>query len=163
MKMKQKGYSVAELIITLLLLIIVSAMAVPFILGTIQDYRLRTAAWQVAGDLRLARQKAVASGKAYRLTYKNGAAPSDPNSYIIERNEGVGTWTRDPAPRIYLQSLDGPTFVMIDTSSTPLSGVINFAANGTVPTAGTIRLVDGRGKRYDISINSVGRVNVAKL
>ncbi|MDH7498901.1 MAG: hypothetical protein QHH30_00755, partial [candidate division NC10 bacterium] len=57
----------------------------------------------------------------------------------------------------------GPAFVLIDTTSTPSSGVINLNANGTVPTAGTIRLKDARNKRYEVSINSVGRVRVTKL
>ncbi|MDH7498766.1 MAG: prepilin-type N-terminal cleavage/methylation domain-containing protein, partial [candidate division NC10 bacterium] len=81
-KQKQSGFTAVELLIAIVLLIIVSAVAVPFVLGTIQDYRLRTAAWQVAGDLRLARQKAVASGKAYRFTFNKMSASTDPNSYI---------------------------------------------------------------------------------
>ena len=160
--MNQKGFTAIELLIAIIVLIIVSAAATPFILGTIQDYRLRTAAWQVGGDLRLARQKSVASGRPFRLTFKNKDASPDPNSYIVERQEVGGSWTRDPAPRIYLQTPGGPTYVMIDSTSTPSGGVINFSANGTVPTAGTIKLVDGRGKSYQVSINSVGRVNVTK-
>lgn len=151
-----------ELLIAAVVLIIVAAIAAPFVLGTIQDYRLRTAAWQVAGDLRLARQKAVASGKPYRFTFNKMSASTDPNSYIIERNDG-GTWSRDPNPRIYLQSPGGPAFVLIDTSSTPSSGVITCNANGTVTPAGTVRLKDARNKRYEVAINTVGRVSVTKL
>jgi hypothetical protein len=51
---------------------------------------------------------------------------------------------------------------MIDATSTPAGGVIGFSANGAVSPAGTIKLVDGRGKRYDVVINSVGRVKVVK-
>ena len=163
MKMNQKGFTATELLIAVILLIIVTAAATPFILGTIQGYRLRTAAWQVAGDLRLARQKSVASGRPFKLTFKNKDASTDPNSYIVERQEVSGAWTRDPAPRIYLQTPGGPTYVMIDSTSTPSGGVINFSANGTVPTAGTINLVDARGKQYKVIINSVGRVSVNKI
>ena len=162
-KMNQKGFTAIELLIAIILLIIVSAAATPFFLGPIQNYRLRTAAWQVAGDLRLARQKSVASGRPFKLTFKDRTASTDPNSYIIQRQEVSGTWTGDPAPRIYLQTSGGPTYVMIDSTSPPGGGVINFSANGTVPTAGTIRLVDGREKRYDVVVNSMGRVRVTKL
>ncbi|MFH0872841.1 MAG: GspH/FimT family pseudopilin [bacterium] len=159
----QRGFTATELLIAVMVLLIIVAAATPYLLGTIQNYRLRGGAWQVAGDLRLARQKSVASGRPFKLTFKDRTASTDPNSYIIQRQEVSGTWTGDPAPRIYLQTTGGPTYVMIDSTSTPVGGVLNFAANGTVPTAGTIRLVDGRGKRYDVVVNSMGRVRVTKL
>lgn len=162
-KMNQRGFTATELLIAIILLVIVSAAATPFVLGTIQAYRLRGAAWQVAGDLRLARQKSVSWGKSYRFTFKNKNASSDPNSYLIERNEGGSTWTSDPANRIYLQTPGGPTYIMIDPSSTPSGTPIVFSANGTVTPTGTIKLIDGRGKSYEIVINSVGRVRVTKL
>jgi type IV fimbrial biogenesis protein FimT len=163
LKKNQKGFTAVELLIAVAVLIIVTAAATPFVLGTIQDYRLRGAAWQVASDLRLARQKSVSWGRSYRFTFKNKDASSDPNSYIVERSEAAGTWTMDPAARTYLQSTTGPVYVMIDSTSTPAASPIVFSANGTVTPAGTIRLVDGRGKRYEITVNSVGRVNVTKL
>lgn len=160
---RNRGFTAVELLIAVAVLVIVTAVATPFILGTIQDYRLRGAAWQVAGDLRLARQKSVSWGKAYRFTFNNKDASSNPNSYIIERNEGGSSWTMDPAARVYLQNPAGPTYVMIDSTSTPSSSTLVFSANGTVTPTGTIRLVDGRGKRYEITVNSVGRVTVTKV
>jgi Tfp pilus assembly protein FimT len=161
-KRGQKGFTIPELLISVLLVILMAAASTPLLLGTIQNYRLRGAAWQVAGDLRLARQKSVSSGRPYRFTSSNTTAGSNPNSYIIERQEVGGSWTLDPAPRIYLQQPGSPTYVMIDATSTPAGGVIGFSANGAVSPAGTIKLVDGRGKRYDVVINSVGRVKVVK-
>jgi prepilin-type N-terminal cleavage/methylation domain-containing protein len=158
----QKGFTAPELLIAILVAAILIAAATPFLLATIKNYRLRGTAWQVAGDLRLARQRSVASGRPYRLTFNHNGAASNKNSYIIERQEVGGSWTMDPTYRIYLQQAGGPAYVMIDSTSTPGGGVMNFSANGTVPTAGTIKLVDNRGKRYDAIINSVGRVNVVK-
>ncbi len=162
-KHNQKGFTAMELLISVLVLLIVIAVSTPFMLGAIQNYRLRGSAWQVAGDLRLARQKSVSSGRPYRLTFNNESAGSDPNSYTVERQEVGGTWTMDPASRIRLQPTGSPTYVRIDSTSTPGGGVINFSANGTVSTTGTIKLIDNRGKRYDVAINSVGRVNVTKI
>ena len=159
----QQGFTATELLVAVMVLLIIVAAATPFLLGTIQNYRLRGGAWQVAGDLRLARQKAVSWGKSYRFTFKNKNASSDPNSYLIERNEGGSTWTSDPANRIYLQTPGGPTYIMIDPSSTPSGTPIVFSANGTVTPTGTIKLIDARGKSYEIVINSVGRVRVTKL
>jgi hypothetical protein len=68
----------------------------------------------------------------------------------------------DPNYRIRLQPTGTPTYVRIDSTSTPPGGVINFAANGMVSTAGTIKLIDSRGSQYSVAINSVGRVNVTK-
>ena len=161
-KNNQNGFTAMELLIAILVFLIVAAVSTPFMLGAIQDYRLRGAAWQGAGDLRLARQKSVSSGRPYKLTFNNNSAGSNPNSYIVERQEVGGNWTMDPANRIYLQQPGTPTHVMIDSTSTPGGGVINFAASGMVSTAGTIKLIDGRGKRYNVIINFVGRVNVPR-
>ena len=162
-KHNQNGFTAMELLIAILVFLIVVAVSMPFLLGAIQNYRLRGAAWQLAGDLRLARQKSVSSGRPYRFTFNNNGAGSDPNSYIVERQEVGGAWTMDPAYRIRLQQTGNPTYVSIDPGSTPGGGVINFSANGTIPTTWTIKLIDSRGKRYDVSINSVGRVNVTKI
>jgi len=162
-KRGQKGFTIPELLITVLVTLIIIAATTPLLLGTIQDYRLRGAAWQVAGDLRLVRQKSVSSGRPYRFTFNSNSAGSNQNSYTVERQEAGGNWTMDPAQRIYLQQPGSPTYVMIDPTSTPGGGILNFSANGAVPTAGTITLIDGRGKRYEVAINSVGRVNVTKF
>ena len=159
----ESGFTAPELLIAVLVAAILIAAATPFLLGTIKNYRLRGAAWQVAGDLRLARQKSVASGRPYRFTFTHNGAASNRNSYIIERQEVGGSWTMDPSNRIYLQQSGGPAYVMIDSTSTPGGGVINFSANGTVPTAGTIKLRDNGGKGYDVTANTVGRINVTKI
>lgn len=168
-KNNQNGFTAMELLIAILVFLIVAAVSTPFMLGAIQDYRLRGAAWQGTGDLRLARQKSVSSGRPYKLTFNNNTAGSNPNSYIVERQEVGGSWTMDPASRIYLQQPGTPTYVMIDSTSTPANGVIYFKATGVVDmtlTAGTspwtIKLIDGRAKRYNVIINFVGRVNVTK-
>lgn len=163
MKNKQGGFTATELLIAVTVLLIISAVATPFFLGVIQNYRLRGSAWQAAGDLRLARQKSVASGRPYRLTFSHNGAASNKNSYIIERQEVGGSWTSDPANRIYFQTPGSYTYVMIDSTSTPAGGAISFSPKGTVTPAGTIKLIDGRGKSYEIVINSVGRVRVTKL
>ncbi len=162
-KNREKGFTAPELLIAVMILVIAVAVATPFFLGTVQSYRLRATAWRVGGDLRLARQKSVSWGKSYRIHFHDEDYGSNPNSYTIERNEGGGTWTQDPNNRIYLQEPGSATQVRIDRTSTPSGGYIYFSANGTVSTAGTMRLVDRRGKRYDVAINSVGRVNVTKL
>jgi prepilin-type N-terminal cleavage/methylation domain-containing protein len=159
----ESGFTAPELLIAVLVAAILIAAATPFLLGTIKNYRLRGAAWQVAGDLRLARQKSVASGRPYRFTFNHNGAGSDRNSYIIERQEVGGSWTMDPTNRIYLQQSGGPAYVMIDSTSTPPGCVIGLYANGTVVPSGTIKLVDNRGKEYDVAVNSVGRVNVTKI
>ena len=166
-KNNQNGFTAMELLIAILVFLIVAAVSTPFMLGAIQDYRLRGAAWQVVGDLRLARQKSVASGRKYRLWFHHNGAASDRNSYKIQRLLGVD-WTAgptedDPSHPIYLQQPGSPTYVMIDsTTSTPADGKIYFSATGTVSNYGTMILVDSRGKRYHVIINSVGRVRVVK-
>jgi len=72
------GFTLPELLLTVGLVGIVSAAALPTLAGTVQSYRVRTAAWQVAGDLRLARQKAVSSNHRHRVCFSDcgGAVPA---------------------------------------------------------------------------------------
>lgn len=135
---------------------IVLALAIPGILGALQGYRLRGAAWQVAGDLRLARQQAVTSQKNYRVTFTNKNAVSNPNTYFIERNDGTiasPVWVQEPARLLSLTP-----GVQIDPASI---GTATFDPKGVSNTAGTVKLLSVAGQ-YDISLDTTGRVSVTK-
>lgn len=150
-----QGLTAMELIIALVIVVILAAVSVPFILGALESYRLRAAAWQVAGDLRLTRQKAVSTLKKHRLSFNDSRAPADPNTYTIEKENGG--WAKlTPAPLTFSKGVN------IDPTSTPTTRKIEFDVKGRATQVGTIRLRSKAGG-YDISVDTVGRVRVTKL
>jgi Tfp pilus assembly protein FimT len=150
-----RGVTAIELIILVMLLVIVAAFAIPGMSPVVLHLRLRGAAWQVAGDLRLARQRAVTVRKRYRLcvppttcalTLPNGTA------YSLERDDGTSTpsWANDTggaASRL-------PRDVQI-TGGTPV-----FAATGAA-TGTTFTLTNPLGS-YQVVVAPTGRVRVCE-
>src|SRR3972149_6235762 len=55
----ERGFSLMEILMVAAALVVLAGMAMPSVFRTLEVYRLRGAAWNLAGDLRLARQKAV--------------------------------------------------------------------------------------------------------
>jgi len=154
------GFTAMELIITLIIIFILAAVSVPFILGALQSYRLRAAAWQIAGDLRLARQKAVSTQKRHRVTFVDSAAAKDKNTYVIEREEGTGPnpWVQDSPGR----SSFSPG-VNIDPTSTPSDRRITFDPKGVLSgTLGSTIRVNNSSGTFEIVTDSIGRVKVCK-
>jgi len=81
------GFTLIELGVALLLAGILAIAAAPPISRYIQDYRLDGAAGTIIGDIRLARQRAVAEGNDYVITF----VPAE-NSYTIlddDNNNGA--------------------------------------------------------------------------
>ncbi len=155
-KTRCQGLTAMELIIALVIIIILAAVSVPFILGALESYRLRAASWQLAGDLRLVRQKAVSTLKKHRLSFNDQQAQIDRNTYTIEIEEGGGWNKLTPVPITFSSGIN------IDPTSTPKERKIEFDVKGKPARSGTIRLRSKAGG-YDISVDTVGRVNVTKL
>ncbi|HLC21305.1 MAG TPA: GspH/FimT family pseudopilin [Candidatus Methylomirabilis sp.] len=142
------GFTLPELLLTVGLVGIVSAAALPTLAGTVQSYRVRTAAWQVAGDLRLARQKAVSSNHRHRVCFSDcgGAVPAD--GYLIQREEG-SRWE-------------------IDTAVQPSSKGVQVRSNATITFAhtgeaagGTVTLLSGPAS-FQVRTHFTGKVTVCK-
>lgn len=155
-----RGVTVPELVITLTVLAVLTLIATPSLLNAYQRYRLRQAAWQMAGDLRLARQRAVTTQRNYRLTYVVDGAPADPNTYIIERQEGAAWTQQSPQPPGRFRFGVG---VALDGASTPVGRQLVFDPKGTAsPTIPEVRVIlrNIRGDRATIQVDGVGTVSV---
>ncbi len=119
------GFTVAELLIAVAVVAIVTAVAFPGLAETIRRHRLRTTAWQIAGDLRLARQKSVTVGRRHRVCFSNCGAAVPANGYLIQREDGGG-WVID-------MTVQPPTTgVQAASNATITFGQTGEAAGGTV-------------------------------
>ena len=148
-----RGVTALELVTILVLCVIIGAIAIPGMSPVVLSYRLRGAAWQVAGDLRLARQRAVTVRRPFRICVTNCAIGVPAGAYSIERNDGtpsearwvneVGTVTRLPAD------------VTISVNQT-----VAFNVTGQT-SGGTFTIVNLMGT-YRVVVSSTGRVQVCK-
>jgi len=142
------GFTLPELLITVGLVGIVSATSLPMLTGAVQSYRVRTAAWQVAGDLRLARQKAVSRTHRHRVCFNNCGGPVPADGYLIQREEASG-WEMEAAVQ---PAHEG---VLVTSNAT-----ITFAETGEAAGA-TVTLASGT-RSFQVRTHFTGKVTVCK-
>lgn len=148
-----RGATALELITIVFLLVVLSAIAIPGFTPVILNYRLRGAAWQVTGDLRLARQRAVTLRKRFRVCITGCTITVPPGAYTIERDDGtVSTpnWVSDTGVVVPLA-----TSVSISTTAT-----VTFAITGMA--SGATYTVSNLAGTYQVVVASTGRVQVCK-
>jgi len=143
-----RGFTLPELLIAAGIVGIVSAGSLPILTGTVQGYRLRTAAWQVAGDLRTARQKALSTNRRHRVCFNNCGRPVPADGYLIQREQG-SKWEIDTEVR--------PSTKGLQVTS---NATITLAQTGEA-SAGTVTLVSGSG-RFQVRMHFTGKVTVCK-
>jgi Tfp pilus assembly protein FimT len=142
------AFTMTDLIIGAGLLVLVSAFSLPIMTGTVEAYRLRTAAWRIAGDLRLARQKAVSLNRRHRLCFSNCGAPVPVSGYLIQRDMGSG-WELESEAR---SPSDG---VQVTSNAT-----ITFAESGEA-AGGTVTLSNGSSS-FQVRTHFTGKVTICK-
>lgn len=147
------GITVMEILIVLVVAALLAAAATPWILGTIESYRVRSAAWEVAGDLRLARQRAVSTQVRHRFCVSNCDSPVPTGGYLLERD---GTpWTPD------LVRADLPNGVAL-LPTTLTDGKLTFNAKGEVAGSAGCIDVTNAAVGYKVVTAFSGRVRVDK-
>lgn len=139
----ERGFSLLELLVVLIILSLMTAILVPMATQRIRQARLRTAVNQFALDLRAARWTAVAGGAAVEMTVAD-FDDSDANSY--EYVDVHGRTHRVPMP----------PGVRIASSSSP----IHFKSNGSV-AGGAVTVIeseihDREISRWTIQTNVLG-------
>jgi Tfp pilus assembly protein FimT len=150
-----KGISIIEILMVALALAVLAGMGLPSVFRTMEAYRLRGAAWNLAGDLRLARQKAVSLQQRHRVCFANCAGPVPTGGYLLERKA-------DPA-------VPDPGGWVLDLTRTDLPSGVNFTFTGdkvTYDTRGeafgsTITLTNSVGT-YAVVASASGRVRACK-
>lgn len=151
---RRRGVTAVELVILLGVLAILAAFAIPSMSPVVQRFRLRGAAWQVAGDLRLARQRAVTIRKRFRVCVTNCAITLPANAYSVERDDGTVSsprWISETGAAARLP--EG-----VSLSATALAATFN--QTGTTSGA-TFTLTNLMGS-YQVVVNSTGRVKVCQ-
>jgi Tfp pilus assembly protein FimT len=148
-----RGVTALELVTIVVVCVILGAIAVPGMSPVVLSYRLRGAAWQVAGDLRLARQRAVTVRRPFRVCVSSCAINVPAGAYSVERNDGTpgsASWVSEHGAVTRL-----PANVTISLNQT-------VAFNVTGQTSGGTFTVTNLMGTYLVVVNSTGRVVVCK-
>lgn len=157
---KTKGFSLIEVLIVIVILTILATIAVPQFNVYTHNNALKSAARDLAGDIQIIRQKAMAGSESttvvlpYTLNFLSNTTynyklPSDLAPYpAVTINKSVTTFYPDIT---FIQTFPG--------------NVMTFLSNGTIKetlvTSMTIILTNSRGSTVTLTVtNPSGRINV---
>jgi prepilin-type N-terminal cleavage/methylation domain-containing protein len=149
------GFTLLELIVTAAMALILLSFAVLNGSRFRAEHRLRSAARQVATDLRLVRAKAITQNEEYRVRFTAGSS-----AYFVNRRDpATGSW--EPHA-LYSKQITaaGPVPLYLEPPARSASTItIGFGPRGGA-TNGTIRLADpGLGDvTMDVEVTLAGRV-----
>jgi Tfp pilus assembly protein FimT len=149
-----RGVSIIEILMVALALAVMAGMALPSVFRTLEVTRLRATAWNLAGDLRLARQKAVSLQLDHRICFANCDGAAVPaGGYLLQRKVSAGppaVWFVD------VRRADLPDGLTLTWSADAVRYDLKGEASGS-----TITLTNSAGT-YDVVASPSGRVRACK-
>lgn len=148
-----RGVTFIDLITLTIVLLILAAIGVPRVSPIVQNFQLKGAAWQLAGDLRLARQRAVTTQRRFRICVSNCKITVPVGAYSVEVEQlpvGSLNWTSETGAAVML-----PSSVTITATATA-----TFSANG-MAGASTYTLTNLMGT-YQVAVAGTGLVRVCQ-
>lgn len=154
---RQRGFSLTELIVALLVAMILLAVALPAFLRAYHTYRLTRAAHDVADILRLTRAEAIRLNKPVNCVIQpSGTYPG----MMVLWADSNGNGTQDPTEKVILL---GDAGNLVGSGGVPgaanlITAAINGLANIAPSPAGSAILFDARG-----AVNPPINVNVFYL
>ena len=146
-----RGLTFVELITVTIVLLIMAVIAIPRVSPIVQNFRLRGAAWQLAGDLRLARQRAVTTQKRFRVCITSCAITVPAGSYSVEKDIGtpaVPRWISETGTTVKL-----PPDVAISATATA-----TFVPSGRV--SGSTFTVSNLIGQFEVKVSATGQVRI---
>jgi prepilin-type N-terminal cleavage/methylation domain-containing protein len=144
--MNQKGVSLIELIVAMVIITIGTTLVAPGIGSWIPGYRLKSATRDVISAMRVAQIKAVSMNTRYQVSFNPGAG-----SYILQYQDSGGLWVNEG------ESQPLPTGVnIIRTTFAGNSATFNPDSSAT---NGSVTLVNTKGYQKVISLlGTTGRI-----
>jgi prepilin-type N-terminal cleavage/methylation domain-containing protein len=152
----QKGFSLVEVLITIGIIAIVAAIAIPNLQRYATNSRLKSAARDIMGDIFIGKERAISENRRYRIAFN--IAPA--NTYTVEQCNNTGSSCTTGYSVI--QTKTPTTFgndIRITNAAFGANSIINFQTRGTTE-AGNVVLTNGRNSTATITTNITGRTSV---
>ena len=141
--MNQRGLTLLELLIVMIIIAIGAVLTTPNISGWLPNYRLRSATRDVASIMRLAQLKAISSNTPYRVSFN---VLND--SYVLEYQTTGGAWVAEGGnqtlPKGVKFNTDFGNIATFSPNSTSTDGSITL--NNTKGSAKRVRLLGLTGR-----------------
>jgi prepilin-type N-terminal cleavage/methylation domain-containing protein len=134
------GFSLIELVVTLALAGILTAIAVPNWNSLLPSYRLDSSVRQVQSELHSIKMRAAAENTGFQFVYSDGAT-----TYTIQRTAAI------------LATKSLPAGIIVANS-----GTVSFSPRGTAG-GNRIRLRNSAGICKQIVVSATGRIRICKL
>lgn len=142
-----RGATLLEVITASALMSALLVIAVPNLPTLAAPYATSTAARQIATDLQLARQRAIARNVRCRVNFNVSGA-----SYTIERETAPNTWVGDGGPQMLPSRVTlGPV--------TP--GNPTFDTRGTLPASVSVTVSTPGARTRTVTANVLGQTTIA--
>ena len=147
------GFTMVELLITLVLVGIVLSIAVPAVSGWLDNSNLKAGARTMASDVAFLRESALSSGRTHLMAFNVGA-----NQYTLRwDSDGAGTYADVPNyPALRTLSQSGSGVRITSASQSP----IKIISSGAINPFGTVVITNNRGSTATITTMITGRSHV---
>lgn len=184
LKRHEAGFSLIDMLIVVTLIGIISGIAIPSLINSINSMRLGQSAREVERELQTAKQRAVGKGRAMRVRFNcpstgeyrmveligSPAAPAAGDTAIDRCSETVYPFPADGNP-ITRPNLDGPVKRLDPEVAFNVTQTIELWSDGTahydngtgnpwpmIPTAGISITLARLGKTSTITVNGLGKI-----
>nr|WP_240946002.1 GspH/FimT family pseudopilin [Pseudomaricurvus alkylphenolicus] len=162
----QSGFTLLELLVTLAIAAIVTAMAAPGFSALIDSNRLTAAYNGFVGELTFARSEAVKRSTTVAICSSSDAASCNSNGWENGRLvfvDGDADGDLDEGEELIKIFPATPGDLTLRTSALSDAGAVIFQADGTITDAGTLFLCDDRGASYakGVTLSIIGQPQLA--
>ena len=158
--MGNKGVTLVELIVVIVIAGILAGLALPSLNGWIDGLKVKKVARQIVTDLQLAKAKAVSEGVQYRVHFDTASA-----RYSIQKgnlSSGSTTWTLAGIVR-ELSNAANPYFAknvaISNTFPSSCPDCVVFSPSGSASPAGRVTCTSS-GREKNVYVILTGRVRV---
>ena len=155
------GFTLIEAMIVIAIVAIMSAIAIPYYGGFIDNRDLKSAARDIAGDIFEMKERAIAEDRYYQITFNQGASSYTMHQCAVGDTQLpciTGTDIITKSPSAFKND------IVISAVNLPAGNVIQLLPRGIINPAGNangnITLRNSRGSRATITISLTGRASV---